>query len=415
MIPFAILAGLMLAGALLWVLFPLFSQRGQITAGQERQRQTETALAVLREQLAELDAERAAGRVDDAAYARNREELERRALEEGQGREGEARGGPARAWGAGLVLAVPIVAASVYLAIGEPDALDPANLSTQQGFTAAEIEEMVGGLAARLEQDPDNVEGWNMLARSYLVLQDYPRALATYARLAELRPDDPDVLADWADVMAATREGVVAGEPETLLQRALALDAEHVKAHALAGTGAYQREDYAAASAHWERVLARVPEGDGDTAASIRAAINDARVRGGLPPLAGGEVPPPVAAAAPAVPAAGLAVRGRLAIAEALNGQAAPDDAVFVFVRPAGGGMPLAALRFTVAELPLEFSFEGVPLMTGDAPIPPRLGVVARVSKSGDATARAGDLEGQVADVDVAARDVEVLIDTVRP
>ena len=407
MIAFAILAGLMLAGALLWVLHPLFSARAQTSAGHERQRQTETALAVLREQLAELDAERAAGRVDDAAYARNREELERRALEEGQGGDAAAAGGPSPAWGVALLLVVPLTAALVYLAVGEPDGLEPQQVAGQQGFTPDQIEEMVGGLAARLEREPDNVEGWAMLARSYLVLEDYPKALATYARLGELRPDDPDVLADWADVMAATREGDVSGEPERLVLKALDLDPGHFKARALAGTAAYQRGDFAGAASHWELILAAIPPGN-EAAATVRASIDEARGRAGMPPL-------PPAEPAPQAADTALKLQGRLAIAEALRAQVAADDTVFVFVRPAEGGMPLAALRYRAGELPRDFSFEDVPLMTGDAPVPERLVVMARVSKSGDATARAGDLEGAVSGLAPDTGGVNLVIDTVRP
>lgn len=407
MIAFVILAGLMLAGALLWVLYPLFSARAQTSAGRERQRQTETALAVLREQLAELDAERAAGRVDEAAYARNREELERRALEEGQGGDAAAAGGTSPAWGVALLLIVPLTAALVYFAVGEPDGLDPQRVAGQQGFTAEQIEEMVGGLAARLEQEPDNVEGWAMLARSYLVLQDFPKALATYARLGALRPDDPNVLADWADVMAATREGDVTGEPEQLVLKALEIDPGHFKARALAGTAAYQRGEFAAAAAHWENILAAIPPAD-EAAASVRASIDEARARGGLPPL------PPVEPAPLPVDVA-LTLQGRLAIADTLRAGVSEDDTVFVFVRPLEGGMPLAALRYRAGELPRDFSFADVPLMTGDAPVPERLVVVARVSKSGDATARAGDLEGAVSGVAPDASGVNVVIDAVRP
>ncbi|THF60299.1 c-type cytochrome biogenesis protein CcmI [Pseudothauera rhizosphaerae] len=413
MIVFALLAGLMLAGALLWVLFPLFSTRAQTTAGRERQRQAETALTVLREQLAELDAERAAGRVDDAAYARNREELERRALEEGQGGDHAAATGPSPAWGVALLLLVPVLAAVVYLAVGEPDGLDPEKIAGGQEITPEQIQEMVGGLAARLEQEPDNADGWFMLARSYLVLQDFPKALAAYERLGALRPDDPDVLATWADVMAAARGGDVAGEPEKLLERALAIDPNHFKALALAGTAAFQRGDHAAAAGLWERILAGLPPGD-ESAATIRGSINEARARAGLPPLAAADTPAPAPASAPATGPA-LTVQGRLAIAETLRAQAAPEDTVFVFVRPAEGGMPVAALRYKVADLPLAFNFEGVPLMSGEAPVPGRLAVVARVSKSGDATPRAGDLEGAVSGVGPDARGVELLIDAVRP
>ncbi|HNQ76459.1 MAG TPA: c-type cytochrome biogenesis protein CcmI, partial [Pseudothauera hydrothermalis] len=101
--------------------------------------------------------------------------------------------------------------------------------------------------------------------------------------------------------------------------------------------------------------------------------------------------------------------------AEGLRAQVAADDTVFVFVRPAEGGMPLAALRYRAGELPRDFDFAGVPLMIGDAPVPERLVVMARVSKSGDATARAGDLEGAVSGLSPDAAGVSLVIDTVRP
>jgi len=406
-IAFVMLAGLMLAGALLWVLYPLFSSRGQTSAGQERQRQTEAALAVLREQLAELEAERAAGRIDDASYARSRDELERRALEEGEGGEQTASAGPAPAWGVALLCVIPLTAALVYLAVGEPDGLDPQQIAGRSGFTPEQIEQMVGGLAARLEREPDNVDGWAMLARSYLVLEDYPKALAAYARLGALRPDDPDVLADWADVMAATREGRVEGEAERLVLKALERDPAHFKARVLAGTAAYQRGDFAGAATHWERVLAAIPP-DNPAADSVRASIDEARARAGLPPLPRAELPAQTADT-------GLKLQGRLTIAEDLRAQVAADDTVFVFVRSAEGGMPLAALRYRAGELPRDFDFAGVPLMSGDAPVPERLVVMARVSKSGDAMARAGDLEGAVSGLSPDAAGVSLVIDTVRP
>lgn len=113
------------------------------------------------------------------------------------------------------------MAVAGYMVFGTPAGLDPANVAGQQGFTAEEIAEMVGTLEARLKAEPDNAEGWMMLARSYLVLQDYPKAGAAYARLAQLVPDDPDVFADWADVVAATK-GTVVGDADALAQKALA-------------------------------------------------------------------------------------------------------------------------------------------------------------------------------------------------
>ncbi|HQZ02937.1 MAG TPA: c-type cytochrome biogenesis protein CcmI [Thauera sp.] len=405
MTAFIVLAGLLLAGALLWILPPLFSAAGR--AQREHTTQSSMSLAVLREHVAELDAELAAGRIDAASHARNREELERRALEEGAAAAERAHTAdvrPDRRWAFGLALTVPALAISGYLVFGTPAGLDPANVAGQQGFSPEEIADMVGTLEARLQQEPDNVEGWMMLARSYLVLQDYPKAAATYERLAKLAPDEPDIFADWADVVAAIR-GTVVGEAETLVQKALAIAPDHPKALALAGTAAYQRDDFAAAAGYWEKILARIPPGE-EIAQGIRASVNDARAKAGMAPLD--------EAVASAASARALSVSGRLEVDPALAGQLSPDDPVFVFARGPAGGPPLAALRFKAGELPVEFTFDGATLMMGDGPLPERVIIGARVSKGGDATARSGDLEGIGAPVAIDATGVSVRVDRVR-
>jgi cytochrome c-type biogenesis protein CcmH len=400
-----ILAGLMVAGALLFLLPPMLRGAGR----EAEQEQAAAALAVLREQLGELDAERAAGRIDADTYARSREELERRALEEGEAADaaaGAQRRGPARGWALGLALAVPVLAVSGYLAFGEPDALDPQKVAgQQQGFSREQVAEMVGRLEARLQQEPDNAEGWAMLARTYSVLGEFPKAAAAYERLAGLSPNDADVFADWADVTAAA-EGTVAGKADTLVAKALAIDPEHAKARAMAGTAAYQRGDYAAAAAHWEHILDRIPPTDEQLAQGVRASINEARGKAGLPPL-------PEAGTAAAAPVAALKLSGRLEIAPALRAQLAPDDAVFVFARKPQGGPPLAALRFRGSELPLAFSFEQATMM-GGGEVPPTVVVGARVSKSGNATAGKGDLEGALENIAADASGVTLVIDRVR-
>ena len=406
MTAFILFAGLLLAGALLLILPPLLGA-GARKRRQQAQQST-MVLTVLREQLAELDADLASGQIDAASHAKSREELERRALEEGEAAAEAADSAdvrPSRSWAIGMGLTIPAVAVAVYLAIGEPDALDPANLTTQQGFTREQVTEMVGQLVARLEQEPNNVEGWTMLARTYVVLEDYPKALAAYARLGALTPKDPDVLTDWADVTAVV-SGSVQGEAEALVQRALEVAPDHVKALALAGTAAYQRGDFAGAASHWERILAQIPPGN-EMAAGVRDSINNARERAGMAPLAADE------GAAPATTTA-LTASGRLELAEALGDKVAPDDVVFVFARGEAGGPPLAALRFTARELPLDFSFDGASMMMGDMPVPERIIVAARVAKGGDATARSGDLEGASAAVAPDTSGLRVVIDRVR-
>lgn len=407
MTAFIVFAGLLLAGALLLILPPLLGVGAR--RRREQARQSTMALTVLREQLAELDAELASGQIDAASHAKSREELERRALEEGEAAAEVAESAdvkPSKAWALGMALTIPALAIAGYLIIGEPDALDPRNHQTQQGFTQAQVEEMVSALETRLQQEPDNAEGWAMLARTYMVLQDFPKAAGAYERLDKLNPNNPDVLADWADVTAAIR-GSVVGDAEALAKRALEVAPSHPKALALAGTAAYQRDDFATAAALWERILAQIPAGD-DVAKGVRASINEARGKAGMPPLAADEGAAPAAAAGP------LTVAGRLEVDAALGSQVAAEDVVFVFVRGEAGGPPLAALRFKGSELPLDFSFDGATMMMGAAALPERVVVAARVAKGGDATARPGDLEGASEPVAVDATGVRLLIDRVR-
>lgn len=418
-LPFVLLAALLVVGALALVLPPLFGaglQRRRAAADVSAEAgQAATALAVLREQLADLDADRAAGRIDDEVYARSRDELEKRALDEGEAAAASVEARPARSWAAALAVTVPALAVAIYLLLGNPDGLDPQKAGGDEAFSQAQIAEMVNGLAVRLEKEPENAEGWMMLARSYVVMKDWGKAAGAYAKLAALRPGNADILADWADVVAA-EHGSVVGPAEPIIAQALAANPDHVKSLLLLGTAAFERHDYAAAANHWERVLAHVGPDEG-IAQELREGINEARAMAGMKPLEASAAVPAAAQAAPAAAAAGsgLTLSGRLEVAAALGGQLGADDVVFVFVRAgAAGGPPVAALRFKGSELPADFSFDGVPRMSGEGPLPAQVSVVARVSKSGDVTPRPGDLEGRVDGVAPAAKGVALRIDKVR-
>lgn len=415
---FLLMAALLVAGALLLVIPPLVGHRSRRSAAMAREDQAATALAALREQLAELEAERAAGRVEAEAYARSKDELERRALEEGAR---QSAGGPpwrpARAWGLAMLLGVPGLAAGLYLLIGNPDGLDPAKIagSGQEQISQEQVEGMVAKLAQRMANEPDNLEGWMMLARSYTMLGRPAEAEKAFRHLAGKMPDNAQVLADWADALGAAQGRSLVGEPEKIIARALAADPNNLKTLALAGSVAFEKQDFATASRHWERLLAQLPPGE-ELADSVRASIAEARAKGGLPPLAAAPAAPP-APVAPAAEAAssGLKLAGEVRLAPALAAQARPEDAVFVFVRSGEGGPPLAALRFTVAQLPVRFDFAGAPLMLQGRPIPPQVVVAARVSRSGQPRAASGDLEGSSPPVAGDTSGITITVDQVRP
>ena len=408
---FTILAAVLLVGALLFVVPPMLGfgrRRREHTA---RQRQADSALVVLREQLAELEAERAAGRMDEAEYQRARSEIEARALEEGRAAEDGSDLSPARAPAVALVVTIPVLAVFFYLWVGEPDALDPVNIAGQppQEISMEQMAGLVAQLAQRIEADPSDPTAWMMLVRSYSILGDLDGAAATWRRIGDKAPDHAGILADWADILVAGSDGDFSGEPDRIIARALELEPDNFKALALAGSAAFQRNQYPLAVEHWEKILAQIPVSE-DGYAQVLSSVNEARTRAGLSPIgdngATAEVSAPTAGP-------GLGLSGTLTLAEQFHDQVLPDEAIFLFVRPAAGGIPVAALRFRVAELPISFDFAGVPLMT-QSDLPDQVVVAARLSRVGDATARPGDLEGMSGVVAIDAADVSVVIDSIR-
>lgn len=142
---------------------------------------------------------------------------------------------------------VLLFGAGGYAWKGQPEAISPEAAPDR-------TEAMVAGLARRLQQQPEDAAGWAMLGRSYLVLGRSEPSIAAYRRALALRPEDADLMADLADVMASGQQGSLEGEPAALLQRALQIAPDHLKALALSGTRALRQGDAAGAIRHWQRL-----------------------------------------------------------------------------------------------------------------------------------------------------------------
>jgi len=410
MTAFWIVGACLLAGALLFLLPPLL-KRSTVRASIAP---AEANLSVYRAQLNELAADVGAGTLDAAQYESSRGELERRMLLEVQADPGPALSAPGGRWPALLLGAVvPLVAVLLYLRLGDPALIVQQSKSVPPSGAAhamdrQQIEQMVDGLARRLAANPQNPDGWIMLARSYTVLGRYADANSAYVRAVEQRPDDAQLLADYADTLAMLQGKQLAGAPAALIQRALRADPGNHKALALAGTEAYQRREYARAATYWERLLALAPPGS-DLARSAQANVQEARA------LAGDTAAVP---AATATAAAGARISGTVRLSPALAAAAAPDDTVFIFARAVQGPrMPLAILRRQVKDLPAAFVLDDSLAMAAGARLSAHreVAIGARISHSGNALPQSGDLQGVVQPVRVGARDVQIVVDSVLP
>ena len=171
---------------------------------------------------------------------------------------------------------VPLLAVTLYAAVGNPKALQPQPAAAQVG--PEQIEKMVAGLAKRLASQPDDADGWRMLARSYETLRRFDQAADAYRHLIALEPNSADLLVDYAVVLGMTLNSTLAGEPEVYLAKALAIDPNHIQALALSGSAALERGDAANAVKPWKKILALVPA-DSDIGRSISNNIAKAEGR----------------------------------------------------------------------------------------------------------------------------------------
>lgn len=337
-----------------------------------------------------------------------------------------AMSGPSSSAGLIGVLAVFVfvMAGGGYAMLGTPDALvlgpqssakadasseaEPPMSAASQAEATAKINAMIDKLIAHLKTQPDDADGWQMLARTYAAMGKTADANQAFTTAEKLRPNDATLLSDHAVAVAMANNRKLEGESTQLIERALKADPKHPKALALAGTAAFERKDYKGAVRYWED-LAKVEPADTPFAEQIRASIAEARQMAGMPAAA--EVS---ASGKPVAQTAGQAqITGTVTLAENLKGRVSPDDTVFVFARPVEGSrMPLAIIRKQVKDLPFQFMLDDSMAMSPAAKLSgsANVAVGARISKSGNAMPQSGDLQGLVPSVPVGTNGLKVEI-----
>ncbi|MBL0140825.1 MAG: c-type cytochrome biogenesis protein CcmI [Betaproteobacteria bacterium] len=438
MLTFWIVAALLIVAALAFVLVPLLRPRA-ISGPTLR----DANLAVLRGQRQEIEADVSVGLLAKDARESALAELASRA-EEDLATAAEAPAGPyRRPWAVAgfFALLIPAVAVGFYLWVGTPEATDPKLLAAAATATPGDhqIEEMVAALEQKMKEQPDDVQGWMLLARSFAATGKTEKALAAYAHLAKIAPQEASVLADYADALGASRGRNLAGEPTELVMRALQVDPRHPKALALAASAKLNSGDFAESLAYWERLYAVVPPGSED-AAEVRNVIEDVRSRAAAagkpqppskilaaapatlapaaPAKAPASMPPTDAAPAKAAAVAGKSVSGTVRLADALAGKTAPTDTLFIYARAeTGSRIPLAIIRGGAGELPRAFELDDSMGMSPAVKLSttPSVVIEARVSKAGGAVIQPGDLVGTSKPVAPGAKAVAIVIDRVVP
>lgn len=414
-----LLLALVLTLVVLAVLWRVLWQATRPVAQSQEREQVLSHVAVYREQLAELERELAQGSLDQAGFDLSHQELTQRLLEDAPPPQSSAAPTPAtnkrpKLLLAGMAVLIPLMAFSAYFLVGTPMALDP-QLSAQahgdEQLTPERLASMADQLAERLQNEPNNAEGWVMLGRIQRALARYDEAdLALQKSLALARNDD--VMIERAEVLAQKNNGNFKGEPWAIINAVLKVDPTHGNALLLAGSAAFSEGRFKEALAYWERVKASLPPASPD-AAALAEAIDQARERLGMPPLSPATNmanPPASAGVLTAKPASDGTERitGRVSIDPALAAQVSPQDIVFIYANAAEGPrMPLAIIRTTVDKLPYDFILDDSLAMNPQMKLSQVTSVMvrARISKTGNAMPQPGDFGASVGPVTPGSAD----------
>lgn len=412
MTSFWISAALMVAVALMFFV-PRLLRGPRISA-----RELEQSAASSRQQLQSLEAAYRDGHVNKKDYKSRRQEISdtmMASLEDSPEPEPAARS-PKVALALAFVL--PLLTVFLYLEEGTPEAMRaqaPLQSSTQAPTPdhsaqpqAPELGDAIASLIARLERNPDDIDGWLLLGKSYMSMQNYQGARDALEKANDLAPNEPVIMVDYAESIAFTSgQRELPEQAVSLLTRAIELEPTAQKALWLLGLGAYQQGAFQAALDHWEQLLALL-EPDSGVADTVIEQINNARQQLGMELLSGA---PPTAApvAVPAAvdtqvaapppaqnPEATRTLTVVVSLAAELSDRINSSDTLFIFARPAAGPkMPLAIRRLSAGQLPITVTLDDTMGMMPEMNLAtfPQIVVGARISRSGDATPQPGDLQ----------------------
>ncbi len=365
--------------------------------------------AIYKEEIAKLEKERSEGLIDGATYEISHAEMRQRLFQDTSEDDGVAVLGSPKKTIIALTIFIPVIAAAMYFWLGSAQQI--ADGGAKQQVAQQDVEKMVAGLAAKMEQDPSNLKGWAMLARSYKVMGRPKDAEKAYDRAGSYLDTDPQLLADYADVSASNANGSFEGKPQAIINRALKADPNNMMALWLAGTADYNRGDYKGAVQVWGR-LAKLLPADSEDMKMIQGSIMEARGKANLPPE-----PLVSQATSPVAAVSSKNINGTVEINPDLKSRIKPDYIVMVIARAPGARMPVAIMRGKAADLPLRFVLNDALAMTPDALISnlSEATIEVRISKSGQAKAEPGDLYSEIQTVKVGTNNLKVVVDQVRP
>ncbi len=414
MTTFWIICALLLVIAVLFVVLPLWRGKGK----ESHVLRDAANLEIFRDQISEMDADLRNGLLTQELYEQGKRELQARLLEEvkiPEGTAGVLASNPHKAVAIALAVLLPLAALGLYWKIGNQNAFMPQAGQTAGGdFGTVRSDAAIKELEKKVVQNPQDADSLRVLARSYVELERYMEAAQTYHKLTQIVTQDAQLWADFADALAMASGQKLDGHPTLLINTALVLDPNNLKALALGGQAAMERGDYAAGIKYWEHLLTLLPQ-DSEDAKMFADGIQKAR--GAMAQAKGGKTlsGQPVAAQQQPMAAGREGITGTVTLSDAMKSNASPNDTLFVLARASEGPpMPLAVIRKQVKDLPLQFTLDDSMAMSPQLKLSnfDKVVLIARVSKSGEPMPHPGDLQATSTILRSGSKDVKLSIDT---
>ena len=307
-----------------------------------------------------------------------------------------------------VALLVPLLSIAIYQHLGNEAAFDVALQTDESSIANQEIENMLAAVEQAVQENPDNVEGRIALAQVYVELERYSDAATVYLELKKLRPDDPDILVNYAETLARLHGNRLTGKPTALLNAALEIEPKHRRALWLAGFAEQQANNKEGALTHWRHLLAAIEE-DSEAFQHLANMISELESGALFPANNTAEQSSDIQ----------QSIQVNVALASEFLGKVDPNTTLFIYARASEGPpMPLAVYKGLAKDLPitviLDDSMAMMPKMSLSSF--PKVIVGARLSSNGQPQGRSGDYEGYSDTIEVSTNPmVDILINSLKP
>jgi len=383
--------------ALLFIFLPILRHRANTAANALSEARQQDNLAVFKDRLSELEQELLSGSMVQSEFDALKVELENNLLidlaEQGQALKQTNVSKGQLVTVVLIALILPAASLGLYMKLGSSAEVEMTLNLSEDPFEGREptLEEAIAQLELELQRNPENPEGWYILSSTYMGQGRYQEAMDGYRQvLGLLTPED----VQYATVMGQLSQamffaaGGMSDQVREQVMATLEVEPLEITALGLLGADAFEKEDFRAAIAFWQQALLNA---DADTASSIQGGIERAREE----LIALGEDVSDIE-----VPAIAR-IQVNLSVLPGLTEGLPAETPVFVVARALDGGMPAAAVRLTLADLPISLDLTDANAMapTNRLSSHEQVSVSARISKSGNVTPQVGDIVAEIAPV----------------